>query len=745
MLVVTLLCISFLPWLIITAPTVNDEIDTISQRILELTIWPKPENVSDLVQRVLNYSQTLNSSCYWPDINYEDQSIVVWDTERHMFKISNMLRALTVNGSSLKNDPKLMSQVHCALNVWFTNDWKNPNWWFNQIGVPLEAGMQLLMLGANATSAEIDGLKKITFRSCWWLPSPFYVGANLIWMLQIQLYRSLATRNTTGIEQGFSRMWQDVVVSNTSNQGVQPDWSYHFHTRQILPGSYGLVWANDILLFIQCSSSTPYQPDDQTLLLLANFLTKGDAWVIMTDEWDWSTVGRSISVPGNGFAHGFITDWIRTIAQLVKSTELKANLNNLADRLDNKNNIPLIGNRHYFTSDYQVHRRKNWVATVKMLSSRTIPTECLLNQNTKDEHSSQGLLNLYRTGFNDYSDIFPIIDWQAMNGITVIHDIPLANCSFPRQYRRFVGGASDDQYGVAMMDGVSHNMSSQRSWHFYDDAIIALATNITLNTSTTAWTALASRLLSSGQITVGFFNSTIVTLNDGNYSFPHVQGQTSNVQWLHIGESNIGYVLPLEQEYKSVGVEVGVKTGNYLEIGPFNQSVTARMVTLYLNHGLGPYAVNYNYVILPNVTLESMPTLIKRYEEEQVFACISSTGVFHGTMWPTLKRAAFVLWVNESTTFSCKSPTFNLNITLFNTATFLYSETDTDFTLTASNPIRTNGVLTVAVDRMGVGEGCASSLDMNEPRTNVTLVIPTELQLLGSSVNVTCKKQTIIA
>jgi hypothetical protein len=287
-------------------------------------------------------------------------------------------------------------------------------------------------------------------------------------------------------------------------------------------------------------------------------------------------------------------------------------------------------------------------------------------------------------------------------------------------------------------------MSSQRSWHFYDDAIIALATNITLNTSKTAWTALASRLLPTGQITVGFFNSTIVTLKDGSYSFPYVQGQTSNVQWLHIGESNIGYLLQLQQQYDSVGVEFGTKTGNYLDIGPFNQTVTARMVTLYINHGLGPYLLDYNYMILPNVTVESMSSLIKKYEEEQVFACISSDGDFHGTIWPTLKRAAFVLWINHSTTFSCKSPTFNLNITLFNSGTFLYSETDSDFTLIASNPIRTNGVLTVSVDRMGHGEGCALSSDINnQARTNVTLMVPTDPKLLGASVRVTCKTQNI--
>jgi len=75
-----------------------------------------------------------------------------------------------------------------------------------------------------------------------------------------------------------------------------------------------------------------------------------------------------------------------------------------------------------------------------------------------------------------------------------------------------------------------------------------------------------------------------------------------------------------------------VKTGNYDQIGPFNKTVTARMVTLYINHGLGPYVLDYNYMILPNVSLEFMSSLIKKYDEEQVFACISTNDLFHGTM-----------------------------------------------------------------------------------------------------------------
>ncbi len=46
-----------------------------------------------------------------------------------------------------------------------------------------------------------------------------------------------------------------------------------------------------------------------------------------------------------------------------------------------------------------------------------------------------------------------------------------------------------------------------------------------------------------------------------------------------MSDSNIGYVLPLPQQYDSVGVQLGVKSGRYNEINSFKTNVTARMLT----------------------------------------------------------------------------------------------------------------------------------------------------------------------
>ncbi|CAF1203117.1 unnamed protein product [Rotaria sordida] len=658
-----------------------------------------------------------------------------------------MLQALSVPDSTVQNDTKILLAVHCALNVWLNNDWQNPNWWFNQINIPLEATGQLLMLGDNATNFQIEKIKEISYRAAWWLHRPQDVGANLVWMIQVQLYRSLATVNITGIEQGFERMWEDIAISPLDGEGVQIDWSYHFHGQQLLSGAYGLVWVNNILLFILCSNDTQYQLDKQRLLLFVEFLIQGDAWMIIDREWDWHVVGRGISGPGNGFKNGFQRSWMRSLAQFIQLNDTRNELIDFVDRLDGKSNASrLIGNKHFFTSDYQVHRRVTWISTIKMQSIRSQPVECINGQNLKDEHGGQGVLNLYIAGKNDYAEIFAIIDWQAINGITVEHDIPLEPCqngNFPMKKMSFVGGVSDGQYGLAIMDTASHNLTAQRSWHFYDDAIIAVATNLTLTLSRTAWTTLASRLVVAGQITIGFFNSTVITLIDGNYSFPYSQNTTFNVQWIHVGGTEIGYLLQIQRQYSSLEIEIGIKTGNYDAIGPFNSTVTARMLTVSINHGVGPYIRDYGYIILPNTSLESIPAVIKQYDEEQVFSCISTNNTFHGTIWPTRKRASFVLWDNSTATFSCKSLLFSITIQLNDAGAYLFSENSTDFSLTASHPTRVNGTVKVTVDRVGYGEHCTVSSNSNASTTMIILPLPTSKELLGGSVTATCKKQNV--
>ncbi|CAF1476161.1 unnamed protein product [Adineta ricciae] len=319
-------------------------------------------------------------------------------------------------------------------------------------------------------------------------------------MIQIELYRSLATNNRTGIEQDFTRMWKDITIQSSNNVGVKYDWSYHFHGTQLLSGAYGQAWAQNYL----CVDS----------IIGAQLITK---------------------------------------ANIVLSNDTRVQMLNLANRREDQ----------------------------------------------KAEHSGQDVLNLYTSQTYDYDNIFPLLNRKALN---------------------------------AMMNTITHNLTATRSWHFYDDVIIALAIDLTLITQTTGWTILANRLLPIGQITVGFFNETTVKLSDGNHSFPFVKERTFNIQWIHIGHSNIGYLLHSQSQYASLGIVCGNKTGNYLEIDPFSETDTARVLTIWIDHGAELFVLDYNHMILPDVSRASMPMLFKQYGDEQVFSCMSTNHQFHGTI-----------------------------------------------------------------------------------------------------------------
>ena len=720
---------------------VNDDIDIVRQRILQSMIWPENKTIPNVIKNAVLFAENLNSSCYWTDIDYTDKSVVVWKTEEHLFRITIMAQALTVPGSTVSKHEKLRTATHCALNVWLVNDWRNPNWFFNQIGVPLQVTSQLLMLRNNVTSFEIEKIKQISFRATWWNGEGQAVGANLVWMLKVQLFRSLATNNITGIEQGFARIWKDITIKSLSEEGIQSDWSYYFHGPQVQSGSYGEAWVNDIFSIFLCSYQTQYAPKMEQLELFAKFLTEGDAWSIVGYEWDWHVVGRGLSTPHPHFSCGFNRSSMRFLAQFLTNDSIRIQLNDFADRLDGQSNATkLIGNKHFFTSDYQIHRRGNWSAGIKLQSPRTLPTECINGENQKAEHIGQGTLNLFTTNTNDYSYIFPLLDWQAINGITVEHDIELEPCvsgKFPWKNASFVGGVSDTHYGLTVMDTATHNLTAQRSWHFYDDAIIALATNLTLTTSTTAWTTLTSRILAKGDISIGFFNSSVITFSDGNYSFPYHSQSNSNVQWIHIGETNISYLLQKQGLYSELGVSLGNKTGNYKTIGPFDFAVSERLLTIWIDHGKGPYTLDYAYIIVPNISLEMVPKIIHQYEDEQIFACISTNEQFHGVMWPSLRRASFVLWENVSTIFSCNSSSFQLTVQLNSAGIYLFSETESNFTMTVPHPTRLNSTISLSIDRVGgYGQGCSTWLS----NTNITFSLPDSFEFQGDSISITCKK-----
>jgi hypothetical protein len=74
-----------------------------------------------------------------------------------------------------------------------------------------------------------------------------------------------------------------------------------------------------------------------------------------------------------------------------------------------------------------------------------------------------------------------------------------------------------------------------------------------------------------------------VILSDGNYSFPYVSNKTSNVQWIHIGETDFAYILQEQKSYSAIGIDQRIKTEDFDTIGPHQYTVTTRILTIWID------------------------------------------------------------------------------------------------------------------------------------------------------------------
>ena len=97
------------------------------------------------------------------------------------------------------------------------------------------------------------------------------------------------------------------------------------------------------------------------------------------------------------------------------------------------------GHQHYYDSDYTVHRRPGWFASIKMFSARTKSGERTNDENILGSRQSDGRFYLVLDGDEYFgSNVWPAFDWTRLPGITVEQKSDAAN----------------DIYGFGMADPV---------------------------------------------------------------------------------------------------------------------------------------------------------------------------------------------------------------------------------------------------------------------------------------------------
>ena len=552
----------------------------------------------------------LLSNGSWSDIDYKETPSGSWSPWAHTQRLFTMAKAYRTPGQALYGDPQLRAQIEAALSYVPQYYGKTTlplgNWWFWSLGVPLDLGPTLVLMRGDVNQKVFDDcLDTMAFHigsspTARALTGPVPTGENLVWSSYTHLCLGLLKNDAAMLAAVRDAMAS--VCAPTAADGIQIDRSFHQHGPQLYTGGYGGSFANDVARYALLTRGSEFALPAASLGGFADYVADGIAWSLQGSYFDVSVVGREIARPSttgyNGLAallqaSQFDSPRLAAIraaaARMLQSWQwgLPLELAGLAEQALAAPAWP-SGHQHYFTSDYTIHRRPGWFASIKMFSTRTKSGESTNDENVLGSRQSDGRFAL-ALGGNEYyeRDAWPALDWTRLPGITVEQSPAAASDAYGYGTRAFAGGTGDGRNGVSAMDvaPIGSALTAKKSWFFFDDTIVFLTNSITSPSANRVETIIQQWPLAA----------TSSVVRQGDWTFCDGVGY---------------YVYP---QTAPVHVERITRAGTWASLGGSTDTTprTATFLTMWLDHGVAPanaaaaYAISMNTTVAPDVLTNS--------------------------------------------------------------------------------------------------------------------------------------------
>ena len=547
----------------------------------------------------------LRSDGAWHDLDYTETPAGGWSPWEHSKRLLFMARAYRTPGQGLYLDATLRAQIEAGIA--YTKTYYGPailptgNWWFWTIGVPIDLGPTLvLMQGAIDPQVFDDAVLSIQLRIGTsplgrGIIGPVPTGQNLVWSSFTHLCLALLENDPARLT--VVRDAMAGVARPTSAEGIKRDRSFHQHGAQLYTGGYGGAFANDVARFALITGNTAYALPVDAMNSFADYVADGIAWSLYGNYFDVSVISREVARPTTSGLNGLCA--LLQTAQLAtpRAAEIRAaatkmlqswpgglssEFAGLAAKVESARYGAAwpSGHRHYYASDYTVHRRDGWFASVKMFSTRTRSGESTNNENVRGSRQSDGRFYLAQRGDELFGrNVLPAMDWTRLPGTTVEQKADTASDTYGYGTRSFAGGTGDGRNGVSAMElaPLGSLLFARKAWFFFDDAIVFLTNSITSPSGNRVET-IVNQVSTSAQMSRG-------------------------PDWAAI--DGAGYWFPSSAGLKIAG---DTRTGTWASLGGSSDTTphTKHLVTMYFDHGATPANAAAEYAIVPNKTAAQM-------------------------------------------------------------------------------------------------------------------------------------------
>lgn len=658
--------VSLLLWVCTWLALCASDVDICSARIVDYYTGQGAERAHPLMQRSLQQLNTtveeyigkLDEDGSWPDIDYAQQSMNAWTPLNHYRRLRAMAQGYCCKGQSFYQDKALLAQITQALTfiqskISTAQDIKH--WWYLNIGVPHEYGPTLLLLRGHIDEALFQ--EALTSLNAFTRRCQGAGAANNMKFAISQLYRLLLKGNEKGIS-NVKKVLDKYLVQKPIGDGIQEDGSFHSHGALVYMGGYGESFARSASTYCFFTAGTAFQPDQEKLDVLMEYVAEGIVWTIYHQWFDPVVEGRGLTRKLNNAEQALTTillfantpgrfqgRFIAVSKEIIKvkdsfSVMQAANAVRVADS-------PIAaawpsGHKHFNCSDLTVHRRQDSYFSVHMFSNRTICGDKANKEGNKLWNLYDGNTYIALSGDEYYRDNrLPTLNWLRLSGTSA--EQRDYKSSWKRYYckgfRAFVGGASDDQNGVSAMDFVDVEMGqkasdpmAKKSWFFFDNDIVCLGSGIRCERNNPLETIVNQRPLDQADAPL----------------YVNGRKQEHTVGWkLRSGDvrsawcDSIGYTFP---SGGTVLIDRSLQEGTWKNLnGPANTDTTVYKtpyITLAMPHQTPISDGRYAYTIHLNAAQEDMKTLV----ETLPYKVIQHDATVHAVAHTPTQSQGMVFW-----------------------------------------------------------------------------------------------------
>ncbi|MBR1871109.1 MAG: hypothetical protein IJ802_04715 [Kiritimatiellae bacterium] len=341
------------------------------------------EAFEDVEAKAAQYVAEQNADGSWGDVDYKTAIRSAWPAEAHLSRMKTIARAA--------RSPERTAAFKRALEFWLAGGFENPNWWWNQIGAPLDLGAAAAAMKDELSAEEIARTVD-AMRIC----KIGMTGMNKVWLAECVLYRAILEGNREDMEAARDAIRGEVAVSRSS-EGIQRDWSFHQHGNQPQFGNYGASYVLSVPRLANMLEELGLGIGAEKREILANLVKRGFMPTVWKGYMDVGALGRQLT-PGAAAFKG------AAVALAARSVGLE--------------DYDVPEGLHFFpNSAYAVYRAKNWMAAVKCGTASIKGCEMVNDDNRLGAHLEDGALFCYVDG-REYEDIFPLWNWRRIPGIT---------------------------------------------------------------------------------------------------------------------------------------------------------------------------------------------------------------------------------------------------------------------------------------------------------------------------------------